>query len=96
MHVQATQGYVLRDLVRLSRRLKMNARLRIQRSQREGIVPSSDEQSNPCIIREDIEAAMLAVGPSQMFELTMRPPRVEWQAVAGCEDAKRELDEAVK
>jgi len=39
---------------------------------------------------------MLAVRPSQMFELAVRPPRVSWEDVAGCENARRELEEAIR
>lgn len=39
---------------------------------------------------------MLVVRPSQLFELAVRPPRVKWEDVAGCEDARRELEEAIK
>lgn len=91
---EATQGYVLRDLVRLSRRIALLARVRVkQRSDDDG------QQSvgvAPRVERQDMEVAMAAVRPSQMFELTVRPPRVSWDDVAGCENARRELEEAVK
>lgn len=66
----------------------MNAQVRLGISQH---VPAQIS-----IYRQDMDLAMLAVRPSQMFELTMRPPRIHWEDVAGCEEAKRELEEAVK
>lgn len=48
------------------------------------------------ITRKDIEAALLDVRPSQMFELSVRTPHVKWEDIAGCEEVRRELEEAVK
>jgi hypothetical protein len=91
---QATQGYVLRDLVRLSRRIALLARVRI--TQRRDDDGQQSVGVAPRVERQDMEVAMAAVRPSQMFELTVRPPRVSWDDVAGCENARRELEEAVK
>ena len=91
--VQATQGYVLRDLVRLSRRIGLLARVRIKQRSDDG---QQSVGAAPGVERQDMEVAMAAVRPSQMFELTVRPPRVSWDDVAGCENARRELEEAVK
>jgi hypothetical protein len=98
---QVTQGYVLRDLVRLSRRIALHAQVRAKRrcdavrgNQR---ADEGDRTTAACSVeRQDMDVAMAAVRPSQMFELTVRPPRVNWDNVAGCDNARRELEEAIK
>ncbi|MEM9726766.1 MAG: AAA family ATPase, partial [Pseudomonadota bacterium] len=88
---EATPGFVGADLAALTREAGVAALRRLRRP--DGGYPT--DLSKATVSAADFETALEHVGPSVTRDVQVQTPVVRWSDVAGCEEAKQALAEAV-
>ncbi|KAL3426908.1 ATPase family gene 2 protein [Phlyctema vagabunda] len=82
-----THAYTARDLVKL-----MNVAYEIAEERTEDESAEGDHY----LVQEDLEQALIAVRPTAMHDVTLKPPTVRWNEIGGQENVKKALRRAVE
>jgi AAA family ATPase len=85
-----THAYTAQDLVLLMEHVCEIAR------QRRSITTASVLMTEDPLLQTDIEHALLAVRPTAMHDITLKPPTVRWYEIGGQENVKKALRRAVE
>ena len=96
---EVTYGYVGADISALAKEAAMHAIRRVLPdlgALKEGEAIPKEILEKLIVTKEDMEYAMRQVQPSAMREVMVEIPRVKWEDVAGLEEVKQSLKEAVE
>jgi AAA family ATPase len=85
-----THAYTGEDLALLLDKACEIARRRLRGEKSSGL------DTNNNLTKEDIDSALLAVRPSAMHDITLRPPTVHWHEIGGQQALKKALRRAVE
>ena len=85
-----THAYTAQDLVLLMEHACELAR------QRRSVTTASALATEDSLLQKDIEQALLAVRPTAMHDITLKPPTVRWYEIGGQENVKKALRRAVE